>query len=281
PCQRHARRSDRRRWQDRTECAPRRGVRRSGRPHGREARQADDHERVVAAGRNSSPRRSDCGSLPRRLAGGAKLRDDLAGSRTLSSRRAAPASVAARRVAGGDPRPARPGRFARGQGESLADGAHRRARGRSPALAAEHSDAKAVHRAGRAPRRRQGRRAELRGQPVKVLAPRADRRPVTTTISPPVRVVALVGALAAIALGILFYTHGRSSSTSSEPVVPAPSRTARPSVTPAHSAKPAATPKPKLALLPNLPVNVAHALRFSKVVVVSVYAGGARGDHAL
>ncbi len=89
---------------------------------------------------------------------------------------------------------------------------------------------------------------------------------MTTTISPPVRVLALVGALAAIALGILFYTHGRSSSTSSEPVVPAPSRTARPSVTPAHSAK---------------PVNVAHALRFSKVVVVSVYAGGARGDHAL
>ncbi len=104
---------------------------------------------------------------------------------------------------------------------------------------------------------------------------------MTTTISPPVRVLALVGALAAIALGILFYTHSRSSSTGAEPVVPAPSRTARPSATQPPAAKPAVTPKPKLVLLPNLPVNVAHALRFSKVVVVSVYAGGAHGDHAL
>jgi hypothetical protein len=98
---------------------------------------------------------------------------------------------------------------------------------------------------------------------------------VTTTISPPIRILALAGTLAALALGILFYMHSRSSSDT-------PSTSATPSTThttPTTKPKPAQV-APKVVLLPGLPSKVAHALRHSKVVVVSIYATGGKGDHA-
>ena len=100
---------------------------------------------------------------------------------------------------------------------------------------------------------------------------------MTTTISPPIRILALAGMLAALALGILFYMHSRSSSDS-------PSTSATPSTThttPGLTTKPKpAQVAPKVVLLPGLPTKVAHALRHSKVVVVSIYATGGKGDHA-
>ena len=59
-----------------------------------------------------------------------------------------------------------------------------------------------------------------------------------------------------------------------------------PVATPAHAATPAAPQpaqskpvvKPKVVLLAGLPTPVAHALRYSKVVVVSLYAGPAKSD---
>ena len=48
-----------------------------------------------------------------------------------------------------------------------------------------------------------------------------------------------------------------------------------------HAAtKHAATSAPKIVLLPGLPPSVAHALRYSKVTVVSLYVGQAQGDRA-
>ena len=109
---------------------------------------------------------------------------------------------------------------------------------------------------------------------------------MTTTLSPPIRILGIVGILAAAAIGLLLFMHSRSSHTSSAaPVIggtlhsstnaPAVHHTVvRPAL---HPATPA---KPKFILLPGLPIPIAHALRYSKVIVVSLYAGGAAGDRA-
>lgn len=82
-------------------------------------------------------------------------------------------------------------------------------------------------------------------------------------------IVAVIAAFAALMLvrsGVL----GGSSTSST----PAPTRTHAP--TPSGGA---ATPaKPTVVLLPGLPRPVAKALRYSKVVVVSLYAGPSPGD---
>ncbi len=101
---------------------------------------------------------------------------------------------------------------------------------------------------------------------------------MSTTISPPIRILAVVGVVAAIALGAVLFLHNRSSSGSSAPPsTPTIQHTTQPSTAPTARAKPAV---PKIVLLPGLPKSVAHALHFSKVLVVSVYANGAAGDKA-
>ena len=105
---------------------------------------------------------------------------------------------------------------------------------------------------------------------------------MTTTLSPPIRILGIVGILAAAALGLLLFTHSRSShSTAAAPATTGGtlhSPTKTPAVNrPIHHATPVA---PKIILLPGLPAPIAHALRYSKVVVVSLYAAGAAGDMA-
>ena len=92
-----------------------------------------------------------------------------------------------------------------------------------------------------------------------------------TTISPPVRKLALVGVLIAVALGVYVFAHNRSSSTP-----PATLPTTHASTPTTHvKANPV---KPQVVLLPGLPLSVAHALRHSRVVVVSLYSRGGVGD---
>ena len=101
---------------------------------------------------------------------------------------------------------------------------------------------------------------------------------MTTTLSPPIRLLAIVGVLAAAGLGILLFAHNRSASSSSSPAVPSVD-TSNPATHPTTSpitSKQAV--KPKIVLLPGLPSSIAHALRSSKVVVVVLYAHGATGD---
>ncbi|MSO94299.1 MAG: hypothetical protein EXQ81_00715 [Thermoleophilia bacterium] len=75
------------------------------------------------------------------------------------------------------------------------------------------------------------------------------------------------------ALMIVRVVHpGGPSSTAAAPPAPAPA------VLPVET-RPTPNAKPRIALLPDLPVAVAHALRYSKVVVVSAYVGQAPGDH--
>ena len=105
------------------------------------------------------------------------------------------------------------------------------------------------------------------------------------TLSPPIRILALVGVLAAVGLGILLFAHSRSDSGSSAPAAPSASTSNSKPATqlPVTSpVKPAATKpvKPKVVLLTGLPVPIAHALRNSKVVIVALYANGGNGDQA-
>ncbi len=101
---------------------------------------------------------------------------------------------------------------------------------------------------------------------------------MTTTLSPPVRLLAIVGVLAVVGLGLLLFAHNRSASSSAGS---SPSIT-RTHTTPTHvtpTSKPVVKPtRPKVVLLPGLPQPVAHALRNSKVVVVVLFAHGATGD---
>jgi hypothetical protein len=105
---------------------------------------------------------------------------------------------------------------------------------------------------------------------------------VTTTLSPPIRILALVGVLAVIAAGVLLFATGRSDSDSSSPATPSVATSHSATATPSTGAKPStATPaKPKVQLLPGLPAPIAKALRNSKVVVVALYARGVDSDVA-
>jgi hypothetical protein len=128
---------------------------------------------------------------------------------------------------------------------------------------------------------------------------------VNVNVSAPVRIFALVGGFAALALGVwFFFLGGLSPSATTEPAkvikplyagkkasaVPAPKAKTKPAVrTPSKPTKrakaaPAAVPKPKAkppAKIPNpegLPLAVARALSRHAVVVVSLYDPEAKVD---
>jgi hypothetical protein len=94
----------------------------------------------------------------------------------------------------------------------------------------------------------------------------------TNRVSRPALIGIIVLVVAFVAL-MLVRTGVLSSS--SEPVaLPSPPRTQH-----VRPVKPTPTPaKPRVVLLPGLPSDVAHALRYSKVIVVSLYVGQAPGD---
>jgi hypothetical protein len=103
---------------------------------------------------------------------------------------------------------------------------------------------------------------------------------VTTTLSPPVRILGLVGILAAAAVGLLLFMSSRSShSAATAPVTTLHSSTHTP-VVKQHPVQPATPVVPKIVILPGVPAPIAHALRYSKVVVVSLYSAGAADDMA-
>jgi hypothetical protein len=118
----------------------------------------------------------------------------------------------------------------------------------------------------------------IKGGGVRADSGRVNTIAATTSRVPRPVVIAVVAlaaafvALMVVRVGVL----GGSDSTSATPVPPStPSTSNTGTVT-----KPAAT-KPKVVLLPGLPPTVAHALRYSKVAVVSLYVGQAQGDRAV
>ena len=103
------------------------------------------------------------------------------------------------------------------------------------------------------------------------------------TLSPPVRVVALVGALALTGAAAFLFLVGRGSQSSapstSAVVIHSPSRQAKTGAG-AQAAKPStpAVHRTRIALVPGLPDGIADALRVHRVVIVTVYVPGASVD---
>jgi hypothetical protein len=102
---------------------------------------------------------------------------------------------------------------------------------------------------------------------------------VSLTLSPPTRLTALVGVLVLTGLAAVVFMLGRgalagdgAATTISTPVVHTP-RTAK---KPAGAKAPAAKPKPRV--VSGFPARIDHALRYSRVVVVSVSIPGAAVD---
>ena len=113
----------------------------------------------------------------------------------------------------------------------------------------------------------------------------------TTSRVPRVALIGAVALVAAFALlmvvrsGVLGSSSSESANTASpKPVASSPSASAstatpaKPKLAASATPKQVIAAKPTLVLLPGLPQPVAHALRYSRVVVVSLYAGPARGD---
>lgn len=107
----------------------------------------------------------------------------------------------------------------------------------------------------------------------------ADNRLVTATAIP-TRMLVLLGV--ALAAGAAFLVARPLLLSGGDTATPAPAATAaapKPATTPAKAVS--SKPKPtRLVLLPDLPTPVAKQLRYSKVVVVSVYAGTSKTDRA-
>lgn len=116
-------------------------------------------------------------------------------------------------------------------------------------------------------------------------------------VSPPVRIFALVGALVAVAGLLLMFVTGRSATSepivvpppaprpaaAAEPAAPAPAAPAKPAAPAPAASKATGAPAPLEAAEPappasGLPRSVDAALKQHEVVVVSLYAPGARVD---
>lgn len=104
---------------------------------------------------------------------------------------------------------------------------------------------------------------------------------MTAKLSPQVRLLGLLGFGLVAALAAVMVLRGGLLGSSSDAGTPAP-----PIVRPDAPAKPAADPatpapaKPTIKLLPGLPRSVDRALRDTRVVVVSVYAGPSATDRS-
>ena len=98
---------------------------------------------------------------------------------------------------------------------------------------------------------------------------------MNTTIPFPARYLVVMGvALAAAALLLVarpMLLGSNDETVGAAPTTPTPRTTTPPPSTPVP---------PKVVLLPGLPPQVANKLRYSKVLVVSLYQGSARSDRA-
>ena len=109
----------------------------------------------------------------------------------------------------------------------------------------------------------------------------ADTDSVSVTLNPPTRVAALVGAL--VLTGLAAPSSSSSAAERSAETRPAPRRRPRRSTKPAARAdrnaearrRPTSPDAPRV--VERLPAKIDHALRYSRVVVVSVSMPGRRG----
>ena len=105
---------------------------------------------------------------------------------------------------------------------------------------------------------------------------------MSLTLSPPIRATALVGALVLTGLAAVVFLLGRGPLSGGEPsaaeAVPLVPPAAQVTPKPKPAAAPRVEPKPKPRMESGFPAKIDHALRYSKVVVVSVSVPGAPVD---
>jgi len=100
-----------------------------------------------------------------------------------------------------------------------------------------------------------------------------------TATAIPTRMIVLLGAvLAAAAMFLVARPLLLSDDDSGSSAPPATATPAAPA--PATPSKASTTAKPKIVILPDVPKPLATKLRFSKVVVASVYSGTSKSDRA-
>jgi hypothetical protein len=100
------------------------------------------------------------------------------------------------------------------------------------------------------------------------------------TISPPLRIAALVGALVLTGLAAIVFFVGRVALADDAPptaAAPTTKTAQRPATTPAASKPRVTKPKP-VRVASGFPPRIDHALRYNRVVVVSVSIPGAAVD---
>lgn len=96
---------------------------------------------------------------------------------------------------------------------------------------------------------------------------------MSLSVSPPIRILAVLGGVLAVAAGLFAFTQRPSESSPA-----APAAVAKPAPAPA-AARPAPAPaEPAVKLDSGLPPALAAALMQDRVVVVSLYVPGARVD---
>ncbi len=108
---------------------------------------------------------------------------------------------------------------------------------------------------------------------------------MSLTLHPPTRVAALVGALVLTGLAAVVFLLGRGAlgSDSAPATAPVQAVTSKPAPSTATSTKPhpAARPVKPARVASGFPARIDHALRYSRVVVVSVSMPGAAVDRVV
>jgi hypothetical protein len=102
---------------------------------------------------------------------------------------------------------------------------------------------------------------------------------VSVTLNSPARVATLVGALLLTSLAAVVFLVGRGALGDRSAAATQPAAVTHAAATPKPSvARPAAHAKPHPRVVSGLPARIDHALRYSRVVVVSVSMPGAPVD---
>ena len=102
---------------------------------------------------------------------------------------------------------------------------------------------------------------------------------MSVTLTPPTRIAALIGALVLTGLAAIVLLLGRGMLGGGETgAAVTPTQVTKPAARATAPPKPAAAPRPKPHISSGLPAKIDHALRYSRVVVVSVSMPGGAVD---
>lgn len=104
---------------------------------------------------------------------------------------------------------------------------------------------------------------------------------MSLTLNPPTRVTALVGALVLTGLAAVVFLLGRGALGGAPGISQAPAPVAKPALGVAAKPKPASAPRAQARVPSGFPSKIDRALRYNRVVVVSVALPGAAVDAAV